>query len=93
MADDRIRVEHLDMIFGTNVVQRNVSFSIARGQIFIIMGGSGCGKSTLMRHMIGLLQPASGKVRYDGVSYWDADVAGQLAINRRLGVLFQGGAC
>lgn len=92
MGEPRIRVEHLDMIFGTNVVQQDVSFAVAPGEIFVIMGGSGCGKSTLMRHMIGLLRPAAGKVFYDGVSFWDADEATQHAVNRRLGVLFQSGA-
>ena len=92
MNAPRIRVEHLDMIFGSTVVQENVSFSVAAGEIFVIMGGSGCGKSTLMRHMIGLLRPAAGKVCYDGVSFWDADEAGQHALNRRFGVLFQSGA-
>jgi phospholipid/cholesterol/gamma-HCH transport system ATP-binding protein len=92
MAEPRIRVEKLDMIFGTNVVQQNVSFSVAPGEIFVIMGGSGCGKSTLLRHMIGLLQPAGGRVLYDGESYWDAEAAEQLALNRRFGVLFQSGA-
>lgn len=92
MGEPRIRVEHLDMIFGTNVVQQDVSFAVAPGEIFVIMGGSGCGKSTLMRHMIGLLRPAAGRVLYDGVSFWDADEAGRLALNRRFGVLFQSGA-
>ena len=92
MDEPRIRVEKLDMIFGTNVVQQNVSFSVTPGEIFVIMGGSGCGKSTLLRHMIGLLQPAGGRVLYDGESYWDAAAAEQLALNRRFGVLFQSGA-
>ncbi|MBN9508639.1 MAG: ATP-binding cassette domain-containing protein [Alphaproteobacteria bacterium] len=92
MSEPRIRVEKLDMIFGTNVVQQNVSFSVAPGEIFVIMGGSGCGKSTLLRHMIGLLRPAGGRVLYDGESYWDAAPAEQLALNRRFGVLFQSGA-
>lgn len=92
MTGISIRVEHLDMIFGTNVVQQDVSFTVAPGDIFVIMGGSGCGKSTLMRHMIGLLRPAAGQVLYDGVSFWDADDASRLALNRRFGVLFQSGA-
>jgi phospholipid/cholesterol/gamma-HCH transport system ATP-binding protein len=62
VSEPRIRVEHLDMIFGSRVVQRDVSFSVGVGEIFVIMGGSGCGKSTMLRHMIGLLQPAAGRV-------------------------------
>src|SRR5689334_9257308 len=80
------------MIFGSRVVQRNVSFTVEAGQIFVIMGGSGCGKSTMLRHMIGLVHPAAGRVLYDGVSFWDCDAAGQQALDRRFGVLFQSGA-
>ena len=87
-----ITVEHLDMIFGGYVVQRNVSFQVEPGKIFVIMGGSGCGKSTLLRHMIGLIQPAGGRICYDGESYWDASEDRQIALRRRFGILFQGGA-
>src|SRR3954467_10478015 len=76
------------MIFGPRVVQRNVSFTVEAGQIFVIMGGSGCGKSTMLRHMIGLVTPAAGRVLYDGVSFWDCDEAGRQALNRRFGALW-----
>lgn len=88
----RIEVRRLDMIFGEYVVQRDVSFSIAEGEIFVIMGGSGCGKSTLLKHLIGLLEPAGGDVLYDGESFWGADPDRRMAMTRRLGVLFQSGA-
>ena len=80
------------MRFGERVLQRNVSFEIASGQIFVIMGRSGCGKSTLLRHMTGLLRPASGEVRYDGQPFWASDEAERDAIRRRFGVVFQSGA-
>jgi phospholipid/cholesterol/gamma-HCH transport system ATP-binding protein len=88
----RIEVRNLDMIFGDYVVQRDVSFSIAEGEIFAIMGGSGCGKSTLLKHLIGLVEPAGGDVLYDGESFLSADPDRRMAMTRRLGVLFQSGA-
>jgi len=72
-APPRIRAVDVTMAYGDFVIQRDLSFDVARGEIFIIMGGSGCGKSTLLRHMIGLLRPAKGDVRYDGASFWGAD--------------------
>lgn len=84
----RIAVEQLTMAFGEHVVQRDVSFQVRAGSIFAIMGGSGCGKSTLMKHLIGLLVPATGHIRIDGVDIRRED---GLAF-RRFGVLFQGGA-
>ncbi|MGR9074382.1 MAG: ATP-binding cassette domain-containing protein, partial [Gammaproteobacteria bacterium] len=48
-----IKVENLTMAYGSFVIQRNLSFTINKGDIFILMGGSGCGKSTLLRHLVG----------------------------------------
>ena len=51
----------------------DLTFTIRRGDIFVIMGGSGCGKSTLLRHLVGLQRPARATSCYDGVSFWDAE--------------------
>lgn len=91
-ADAHIMVQDLTMAYGDFVIQRDLNFTILRGDIFIIMGGSGCGKSTLLRHMIGLKQPARGKVLFDGISYWDSTPAEQQRIKRGFGISFQSGA-
>jgi phospholipid/cholesterol/gamma-HCH transport system ATP-binding protein len=88
----RIRVANLTMAYGTFVIQRDLDFTIKRGEIFIIMGGSGCGKSTLLNHLVGLKQPAKGDVLYDGESFWNAEGEEQDRLRRRLGVSFQAGA-
>ena len=80
------------MAYGDFVIQRDLNFTIGRGDIFIIMGGSGCGKSTLLRHMIGLKEPARGKVLFDGISYWESPPAEQQRIKRGFGISFQSGA-
>jgi len=87
-----IVVEDLTMAFGSFVLQRDLTFTVRRGDIFIIMGGSGCGKSTLLRHLIGLKSPAKGKVYYYGESLWDAPIEQQRRILQGTGVLFQRGA-
>ena len=80
------------MAYGDFVIQRDLTFSIGRGDIFIIMGGSGCGKSTLLRHMVGLIRPAAGRVRFRDASLWDGDDDHRAALLRRCGVMFQSGA-
>jgi phospholipid/cholesterol/gamma-HCH transport system ATP-binding protein len=87
-----IRVENLTMAYGSFVVQRDLTFTINREDIFIIMGGSGCGKSTLLRHMIGLMAPAAGDVFYDETNFWKIDSEERLKIMRGLGILYQSGA-
>jgi phospholipid/cholesterol/gamma-HCH transport system ATP-binding protein len=91
-ADVVCQVEDLRMSFDRRLIQRDITFDVRRGEIFTIMGGSGCGKSTLLRHMIGLLQPKVGQIRYAGQDYWSATPEQQDAVRRRFGVLFQGSA-
>jgi phospholipid/cholesterol/gamma-HCH transport system ATP-binding protein len=92
MAEPRITVDGLTMAFEGFVVQRHVSFNVPTGDIFVIMGASGCGKSTLLKHMIGLVEPAAGDIRYDGRSFTRADGQERAIMSRRFGVLFQSGA-
>ena len=92
MAEPHIIVSDLTMAYGSFVVQRDLTFTVNRGDIFIIMGGSGCGKSTLLRHMVGLQRPAKGRVLYGDVSLWDLDPAEQERFMRRFGILYQKGA-
>ena len=68
--EPRITIHEVTMAYGSFVIQHDLTFSIQPGEIFVIMGGSGCGKSTLLRHLIGLMAPAHGEVRYDGESFW-----------------------
>ena len=86
-----IIVRNLTMAYGSFVIQRDLTFTVQRGDIFIIMGGSGCGKSTLLRHLIGLNAPARGEVLIDGENLWTAAPEDQERIKRRFGVLFQSG--
>ena len=90
--DDHIVAQDLTMAYGDFIIQRDLNFTVRRGDIFVIMGGSGCGKSTLLRHMTGLKSPARGRVLFDGVSYWESSPAEQLRIKRGFGVSFQSGA-
>jgi len=91
-AEAHITVQDLTMAYGDFVIQRDLTFTVRRGDIFIIMGGSGCGKSTLLRHLIGLKAPAKGEVLYDDVNFWRAEHDEQERMKRKFGVLFQSGA-
>jgi osmoprotectant transport system ATP-binding protein len=52
--------------FGSLAVLDDVTFSIATGQITVLLGPSGCGKSTLLRVMLGLVHPDAGDVTFAG---------------------------
>ncbi|MGV6826745.1 MAG: ABC transporter ATP-binding protein [bacterium] len=87
-----IRVDALTMKYGDTLIQRDLSFDINQGDVFVIMGGSGCGKSTLLRHLIGLKRPAAGKIFYGDEDFWAADEEARNEIMRRTGVSYQQGA-
>ncbi len=91
-AQAHITVADLTMAYGDFVIQRDLTFTVNRGDIFIIMGGSGCGKTTLLKHMIGLIEPTSGDVYFDGDNYWKSNPEKQQQIKQRFGVMFQAGA-
>jgi len=91
-AQPHIEVRELTAAYGERVIQQDLTFSINRGDIFIIMGGSGCGKSTVLRHLIGLQQPAKGEILIDQMNLTHSSHDQLEAIKRRFGVLFQSGA-
>jgi phospholipid/cholesterol/gamma-HCH transport system ATP-binding protein len=90
--EPHITVRDLTMAYGDFVIMRDLSFTIKRGDVFIIMGGSGCGKSTMMTILIGLKSPAKGKVFYEDIDFWEADPETRHRIIRRAGVMYQSGA-
>ncbi len=87
-----LEVEDLTMAYGDFILQREISFTVNRGDIFFIMGGSGCGKSTLLRHLIGLKRPAKGRVLYGDVDFWAMNVDERAHIMQHAGILYQGSA-
>ena len=87
-----IIVKGLTMAYGDFVVMHDLSFTINRGDIFIIMGGSGCGKSTMMNILVGLKSPAKGQVFYGDVDFWGSDPDTRDRIIRNAGVMYQSGA-
>jgi phospholipid/cholesterol/gamma-HCH transport system ATP-binding protein len=85
----QLRVERLTLAYGSSVVMQDLSFVVERGAIFFITGGSGSGKSTVMRALIGLHQPTSGAIFYEGDDFLRQDEAQRELTLRRIGVLYQ----
>ena len=88
-AQPLIRLEHVDAGYPGAVILRDVSFEVARGEIFILLGGSGCGKSTVMKHMTGLNPVLAGRLTLAGLAWSDETRAG---LCRKIGVMYQSGA-
>ncbi len=65
-AEDIIAVQRLTRRFGDFVAVNDVSFRVARGEIFGLLGANGAGKSTTFRMLCGLLPPSGGSLRVAG---------------------------
>ena len=87
-----VTAHNVTVAYGSRVIQSGLSFTVKKGDIFIIMGGSGCGKSSLLRVLMGLTPPAEGSVFYGKTDFWGAPAAEREAVMRRTGVMFQSGA-
>jgi phospholipid/cholesterol/gamma-HCH transport system ATP-binding protein len=87
-----IRVEDLTVAYNGQVILDHVSFTVAAGEVFVILGGSGSGKSTLFKHMIGLYKPVTGTIFIDGQDFIAAEGEDRLAILRKIGVMYQSSA-
>jgi len=87
-----ITVEHLVARYDDRTILEDVSFTVRRGERFLVVGASGCGKTTLLRHIIGLQRPAAGRVLLDGEDVGQADEDQLRHLQRKFGVLFQSGA-
>ncbi|WP_313198593.1 ABC transporter ATP-binding protein [Rhizobium sp.] len=93
--DDRqvvLSVRDLTVGFGDKIVLDNLNLDIYRGEILGFVGASGTGKSVLMRTVLRLLPHRSGAIEILGANYEKASDEERIALDTRLGVLFQHGA-
>ncbi len=82
---DIIEAEHLTKTFGDFTAVKDVSFTVAEGQLFAFLGPNGAGKSTTIKMLTTLLKPSSGKIRIDG-----RDPAREAdAVRKLFGIVFQ----
>ncbi len=87
MSQAIITVTDLSMGFDEVTLFERLSFEVARGEVFTILGGSGCGKSTLLRCIIGLETPRAGNISIAGIGRPNLDAG-----RPPFGVMFQSGA-
>ena len=90
--DPVIVVDDVTLGYGDHVVQRHLSFEVRRGEVFVILGVSGSGKSSLLKNMIGLYEPARGKVLIAGEDVAAARGEERAHLLRQFGVMYQSGA-
>lgn len=87
-----IAFDHVRLAFDDHVVLDDVSFTLAKGSIKIILGASGSGKSTALKIIVGLLRPDAGAVWVNGQRVDELTEAQMMPVRAQLGMIFQEGA-
>ncbi|HEX7847903.1 MAG TPA: ATP-binding cassette domain-containing protein [Chitinophagaceae bacterium] len=87
-----IEVKNIKKVFGDKTVIEDVSAVMKTGQCNLIIGSSGSGKTVLMKCMVGLFEPDSGDIIYQGQSFTRMTAEEKTEIRKEIGMLFQGSA-
>ena len=88
MSQEVVTIKHLNKVFGTHEVLKDISFSVQAGEVVTIIGSSGSGKSTLLRCVNLLEKPTSGEILYNGKNILDEDT-NIYEYRTHLGMVFQ----
>ena len=92
MTVAKIKLSNVHKRFGPKVVLAGIDLEVAGGESLVIIGGSGSGKSVTLKCILGLLTPDEGTIEIDGESVIGMSRADRERVNRKFGMLFQGGA-
>jgi phospholipid/cholesterol/gamma-HCH transport system ATP-binding protein len=87
-----VKVEGLTKSFGRQVIWEDVSLTLPKGEISVLLGPSGTGKSVFLKHLIGLLRPDRGHIYIEGKDVPNVSEKHLYEIRKMFGVLFQDGA-
>ncbi|MEJ8818102.1 ABC transporter ATP-binding protein [Lacibacter sp. H407] len=87
-----IEIKNIHKGFDGKTVIEDVSASLETGKCNLIIGASGSGKTVLMKCLVGLFEPDSGEVLYDGESITNMNEEDRKQLRQQIGMLFQGSA-
>lgn len=87
-----IEIKEINKKFGEQHVLKNISATFKEGEASLIIGQSGAGKTVLLKCIVGLLDPDSGKVLYDGRNALVFNKKERQILRREMGMLFQNAA-
>jgi len=88
-ADPAVVLDRVSFAFDDHVVLRDVSFSIPRGSMRILLGASGAGKSIVLKLILGLLRPDSGAIQVNGQRIDTMPESDLLRLRTDIGMMFQ----
>ncbi len=87
-----IEVQGLKKSFADKTVLKGISTVFETGKVNMIIGASGSGKTVFVKCLVGLMQPDTGNILYDGIDFTRLNARDKKAIRTKIGMLFQGSA-
>ena len=87
-----IELKHLYKSFADKDVLRDINAVFEEGKTNLIIGQSGSGKTVLMKNIVGLFEPTSGQILYDGRDFVKMSKRERVMIRREMGMIFQSAA-
>ncbi len=81
-------LDNVTKSFGDLQVLKPTTIDFQQGKSTVLIGPSGCGKSTLLRILVGLIQPDSGTIRFEGTALTSANIR---EMRHRMGYVIQDG--
>ncbi len=87
-----IEIKDIKKGFGEKTVINGVSTVFKTGKCNLIIGTSGSGKTVLMKCLVGLIEPDSGEITYDGKNFSEMNEEGRKELRQSIGMRFQGSA-
>lgn len=87
-----IEVDNIHKSFGEAHILKGISTTFHKGQTNLIIGQSGSGKTVFLKCLLGLHEPESGNIRYDGKAYAELSADERRNLRQEMGMVFQGSA-
>ncbi|MEZ7837938.1 MAG: phospholipid/cholesterol/gamma-HCH transport system ATP-binding protein [Flavobacteriales bacterium] len=87
-----IEIKNIVKAFATKEVLKEVSFTFEQGKTNLVIGQSGSGKTVLLKCLLGLHEPESGFINFDGLDIVGKSNKNLKGLRKQIGMVFQGGA-
>jgi phospholipid/cholesterol/gamma-HCH transport system ATP-binding protein len=89
MSTPALRLDHVTIVLGGEVILKDVNFDVEHGETIVIIGPSGAGKTVLLKTMAGIYKPESGHVFCEGEDWQNLKSDEKIKLSRKIGMQFQ----
>jgi phospholipid/cholesterol/gamma-HCH transport system ATP-binding protein len=89
MSEPVLQYDRVSLAFGSNVILRDLGFTLHRGETLVLLGATGTGKTLLLKMALGLVRPDRGRITVLGTDISELDEEELFPLRAQLGIVFQ----